>query len=141
MSDKDGKIRVAIMDDHQGILDGYLYRLQGQAEIQIIGTIRYGDDLEPLLARQPVDVLLLDMQVPSSLDNPNPFPVLPTIPRLVQLYPDMSILAISMHNQRTLIQATMDAGASKLRRACEWNSNVSFRYAGLGKRVQFCCHR
>jgi DNA-binding NarL/FixJ family response regulator len=112
MSDTDGLIRVAIMDDHQGILDGYLFRLQGQADIKIVGTLRYGDDLEPLLAHQSVDVLLLDMQVPSSLDNPNPFPVLSTITRLVQLYPDMAILAISMHNQRTLIQATLDAGAS-----------------------------
>ena len=112
MSDTNGLIRVAIMDDHQGILDGYLYRLQGQADIKIVGTIRYGDDLEPLLARQPVDVLLLDMQVPCSPENPNQFPVLPTIPRLAQLYPEMAILAISMHNQRTLIQATLDAGAN-----------------------------
>ena len=112
MSDINGLIRVAIMDDHQGILDGYLYRLQGQVDLKIVGTIRYGDDLEPLLARQPVDVLLLDMQVPCSPENPNQFPVLPTIPRLVQLYPEMAILAISMHNQRTLIQATLDAGAN-----------------------------
>lgn len=112
MSETNGLIQVAIMDDHQGILDGYLYRLQGQADIKIVGTIRFGDHLEPLLARQPVDVLLLDMQVPSSPENPNQFPVLTTIPKLAQLYPEMAILAISMHNQRTLIQATMDAGAN-----------------------------
>jgi len=112
MSDTNGLIRVAIMDDHQGILDGYLYRLQGQTDIKIVGTVRYGDDLEPLLARLAVDVLLLDMEVPCSPENPNRFPVLPTIPRLAQLYPEMAILAISMHNQRTLIQATLDAGAN-----------------------------
>ena len=112
MNETDGLIRVAILDDHQGILDGYLYRLQGDTDIVIVGTTRYGDDLGPLLAHHEVDVLLLDMQVPTSPENPNIFPVLPTIPGLVQSYPDMAILAISMYNQRTLIQATLDAGAS-----------------------------
>lgn len=105
-------IRVAILDDHQGILDGYTFRLSNHPDIAVVGTARFGEELEKLLAHQPVDVLLLDMQVPSSPENPNLYPILFAIPKLLQTYPNLSILAISMHNQRTLIQSTLDAGAS-----------------------------
>jgi len=106
------KIRVAILDDHQGIIDGYLFRLNGEPDIEVVATMAYGEMLEPILAQQPVDVLLLDVHVPGSPENLNPYPILHLIPKLLQTYPDMSILVISMHVQRTLIQAVMEGGAS-----------------------------
>jgi two-component system nitrate/nitrite response regulator NarL len=106
------KIRVTIMDDHQSIVDGYLYRLNGVPEIEVIATLGYGDELETSLKEHPVDVLVLDVQVPISPGDPNPYPILHTIPKLLQLYPDLVILVISMHDQRGLIRAIVEAGAS-----------------------------
>ncbi len=106
------KIRVAILDDHQGIIDGYLYRLGGAPDIEVVATILFGEDLEPTLARNPVDVLVLDVQIPTSPTNPNPFPILYIIPRLLELYPNLVVVVISMQTQRTLINAVMEAGAS-----------------------------
>ena len=105
-------IRVAILEDHQAIIDGYLYRLSGVADIQVGAVLMYGDALEPALQRQPADVLLVDVGVPAAPDNPNPFPILHLIPRLLEKYPDLAVLVISMHNQRTLVQALREAGAS-----------------------------
>ncbi len=106
------KIRVTILDDHQGIIDGYLYRLNKNPEIEVVTTANFGKDIEPLLTRHPTDVLILDVQVPTSPDNLNPYPILHLIPRVLQKYPDLSILIISMHNQPSLIKAVMEAGAS-----------------------------
>lgn len=106
------KIRVTIMDDHQSIIDGYLYRLSGVPEIEVVAILSHGDHLEPSLKEHPVDVLVLDVQVPISPDNPNPYPILHTIPKLLQLYPDLVILVISMHDQRGLIRAIIESGAS-----------------------------
>jgi DNA-binding NarL/FixJ family response regulator len=106
------KIRVAILDDHQGIIDGYQYRLSGATDIEVVATALYGEELEPILSRKPVDVLLLDVHVPTSASNPNPYPILFQIPKLLQIYPDLSVLVISMHAQRTLISAIMESGAS-----------------------------
>jgi DNA-binding NarL/FixJ family response regulator len=106
------KIRVGILDDYQGIIDGYLYRLSGAPDIEVVATILFGEDLEPALAKQPVDVLILDVQIPTSQYNPNPYPILYIIPRLLEIYPNMVVLVISMHTQRTLINAVMEAGAS-----------------------------
>jgi two-component system nitrate/nitrite response regulator NarL len=106
------KIRVSILDDHQSIIDGYSFRLSTQPEIQVVATANYGDELESMLARNPTDVLLLDVTVPTSPHRLDPYPILHVIPRLLQIYDDLSILVISMHAQRALISAVMEAGAS-----------------------------
>jgi DNA-binding NarL/FixJ family response regulator len=106
------KISVVILEDHQAIIDGYLYRLSGAADIQVAATPMYGDELEPLLAGQAVDVLILDISVPTSAGNPNPYPILYLIPKLLERYPEIEILVISMHNNRTMVNAVLEAGAS-----------------------------
>ena len=106
------KLRVTILDDHQSIVDGYVYRLEKDPQIEVIATIHCGEDLEPTLAKHLPDVLLLDVNVPASAENRNPYPIMHAIPRLLQRYPDLNILVISMHAERGLIRAVMEAGAS-----------------------------
>jgi len=106
------KIRVTILDDHPNIVDGYVYRLSRIPQIEVVATCSFGDELEPSLAEHPTDVLLLDVNVPAGSDNPNPYPILSIIPRLLQQYPELNILVISMHAERGLIRAVMEAGAS-----------------------------
>lgn len=109
MSDQ---IRVAILDDHQSIVDGYRFRLANSQRVMVVSALQYGDELETTLENQPVDVLLLDVGVPTSADNPNPYPILYVIPSLLQRYPSLAILVISMHDERGLIRGVMEAGAS-----------------------------
>ncbi len=68
------------------------------------------------------DVLILDVKVPISHQNINPYPILNTIPNLIDHYPGLSILVISMHSQRTLIRAILDAGASGYILKDDWNA-------------------
>ncbi len=105
-------IRIAILDDHQPIIDGYLYRLDKTPDIKIVGTALSGLELEALLSRHPVDVLILDISVPISAENSNPYPVQHAIPQLLELYPELIILVISMYPQRSLIQSIMETGVS-----------------------------
>lgn len=106
------KIRVTILDDHQTIVDGYHLRLDGSPRIEIAATISHGDELDETLKKIPTDVLLLDVGVPASAENPNPYPILHVIPALLQEYPNLMILVISMYADRNLIRAIMEAGAS-----------------------------
>jgi DNA-binding NarL/FixJ family response regulator len=106
------KIRVTILDDHQSTIDGYVFRLSANPQIEVAATISFGDELEPTLAKQPTDVLLLDVNVPTSAENPNPYPILYAIPKLLQTYEGLNILVISMYAERGLIRAVMEAGAS-----------------------------
>lgn len=110
-SNMENKIRVMILDDHQSIVDGYVFRLKDFPQIEVIATLAYGEQLEPALKKQMPDVLLLDVNVPVSADNSNPYPILHVIPQLLQLYPKLVILVISMHAERGIIRAVMESGA------------------------------
>jgi DNA-binding NarL/FixJ family response regulator len=106
------KVRIAILEDHQSIIDGYIYRLSSTREIEVVATATYGEELEPLLNKHPADVLLLDLSVRTGPDNPNPFPILYTIPKLLQKHPNLSVLVISMFAEPGLMRALIEAGAS-----------------------------
>lgn len=106
------KIRVTILDDHQTIIDGYRFRLGNSPRVEVVASISYGRELEQTLADHPTDVLILDVNVPVSAENPNPYPILHVIPDFLQKYPDLTILVISMHMDRGLIRAVMETGAS-----------------------------
>ena len=106
------KVRVAILDDHQSIIDGYVYRLSSTPEIEIVATATYGEELESLLIKRPADVLLLDLSVRTAPDNPNPFPILHLIPKMLQKTPDLSVLVISMFSEPGLMRSLIEAGVS-----------------------------
>jgi two-component system nitrate/nitrite response regulator NarL len=106
------KIRVTILDDHQSILDGYLYRLSKVKQIEVVDTIRFGNDLEPSLKAHPTDVLLLDVSAPLSADDPTPFPIQHVIASMLQEYPELVVLVISMYTEPALVHAVMEAGAT-----------------------------
>ncbi|HET9590997.1 MAG TPA: response regulator transcription factor [Anaerolineales bacterium] len=106
------KVRVAILDDHQSIIDGYIYRLNHTPGVEVVATANYGEELEPMLEKHPVDVLLLDLSVRTSEDNPNPFPILYLIPKLLQKYSNLVVLVISMLMEPGLMRSIVEAGAS-----------------------------
>jgi DNA-binding NarL/FixJ family response regulator len=105
-------IRVAILDDHLSTVFGHRFALQQAENIEVVGTAQFGEEIEPLLAERPVDVLLLDVGVPTSPGNANPYPILHIIPRLLERYPQLTVVIISMHGERAFVQSVMEAGAS-----------------------------
>ena len=100
------------MDDHQGIIDGYLYRLSQAEDIDVAATTQNGEELEAAVEAHHIDVLILDVAAPTSADNPNPYPILFMIARLLDQYPTMNVLVISMHMERILVKKVVEAGAS-----------------------------
>ncbi len=103
-------IRVAILEDHLGIIDGYTHRLSSVPGIKIVGYVFYAADLDGFLQNNPVDVLLMDLHVPISEDNHEPMPVMHVIPALRENYPRMAILVITMLDQATLVRNLVDIG-------------------------------
>jgi DNA-binding NarL/FixJ family response regulator len=50
--------------------------------------------------------------VRTSPDNPNPFPILYLVPKLLQKFPNLSVLIISMFAEPGLMRSIIEAGAS-----------------------------
>ena len=106
-------IRVAILEDHPAIADGYKFYLQDESDIELVAAIDVGEELPKLLEVQdPIHVLILDVGVPTSQTNSSPYPILYLMPLLLQNHPGLNILVISMHKEHVLIKALIDAGAS-----------------------------
>lgn len=106
------KIRVAILDDHPMIVEGYLAKLGKDPQIEVTATIGVAELLEPVLRKSKVDVLILDVSVPISSENRNTYPILHVIPSLLDEHPHLNILVISMRVERSLIREVMEAGAN-----------------------------
>jgi DNA-binding NarL/FixJ family response regulator len=126
-------IKIAILDDHQSIIDGYLYRLS-EPECEIVGMAIYGEDIEKVLAESRPNVLILDANVRSSHENPNPYPILPFVRIALQNYPDLKILVISMLTAGALVEALVEAGVhgyifkddeNSIRQLCHVIKNVA----------------
>ncbi|MBM4424279.1 MAG: response regulator transcription factor [Chloroflexi bacterium] len=107
-----GKTKVAILEDYQLTLDGYGSRLGASPEIEIVGMVSYGEEIEPLLEAHPADVVILDINVPTSPDNPNPYPITHVILSILRAHPNIAVLVVSMVTERSLIKAIMEAGAN-----------------------------
>lgn len=105
-------LTVAILDDHSITIDGYRHRLAQDAGLQIAWTTSYGEEVLTRMAEQPVDVLILDVSVPTSTNNPSPYPILDVIPRLLESHTALTVLVISMHAESRLIKNVMRLGAS-----------------------------
>jgi DNA-binding NarL/FixJ family response regulator len=106
------EIRVAILEDHQSIIDGYIYRLSSKSDIKIVGTCTFGSELKALLSSEAVDVLLMDLSVPISPDNKNIFPVRHELPKMFSQYPALKVIIISVFNEQALIRNMIKIGAS-----------------------------
>ncbi len=126
-------IKVAILDDHQSIVDGYIYRLSAP-DCEIVGMAIYGEDIENILAEGRPNVLILDVNVHSSPKNPNSYPILPFVRTTLQKYPDLKILAISMLTAGALIEALVEAGIrgyifkddeNSIRQLCQVITNIA----------------
>jgi len=103
-------IKVAIIDDHQSIIDGYVHRLESISGIEVVACGMNGEDLLTILGEQQVDVLLLDLSIPTSADDHNPYPLFHELPALMRKNPDLKILVVSMFTQLSLVQAMFNLG-------------------------------
>ena len=107
------KLRVAILDDHPVVVEGYKHYLKGETDIKVVASAAVGEDIAPMLSEHsPIHVLILDINVPTSLSNSSPYPIFHFIPKVLQQYPTLKILVISMYKQINVIRAAIEAGAS-----------------------------
>lgn len=107
-----GKVRIGILEDHPAVTAGYKAQLKKSRDLKAAWTSRYYNDVGKNLEKYSTDVLILDASVDTAPDNPNTFPILHAIPELLEKYPEMAIIVISMHNRPAFIRAIFKSGAS-----------------------------
>jgi two-component system nitrate/nitrite response regulator NarL len=93
-------IRIAIVDDHQIVIDGLKLLLSHNGRFQIIAEATSGEAMLDLLQEKTVDVLMVDIMMPA-MDGYE------LSVRVRKLYPDIKILALSMNSEGSIIDKMM----------------------------------
>ena len=95
------KIRIAIVDDHQIVIDGLLSLLHGFSHLNVVITSTDPRELLQQMATKPVDLLLTDVMMPHMNGD--------ELARIVkERYPQVKILALSMSGQGDLVSRMIE---------------------------------
>lgn len=97
-------IKTLIVDDHPLVRDGLTARINRSEEVTVIGEACDGVEALQLLEELKPDVVLMDINMPN-LNG------IQTTEAILDLYPDILILVLSMHDDREYVASVIDAGA------------------------------
>lgn len=97
-------IRVMIADDHNMFVDGIESLLGGLDNIKVVGKCHTGTEVFEIVKNLEVDVLLLDINLPG-LNG------IEVSQKLAKEYPNVKVLALTMHNEESFVTEIMKYGA------------------------------
>ena len=98
---KNEKISLAIVDDHQIVIDGLKSLLEGHPNFIVKIESNHPEMMEAILAKNKVDILLTDIMMPIMNGA--------QLAKMVKInYPKIKILALSMSGQGDLVNQMID---------------------------------
>jgi len=98
-------IRVAIVDDHKVVAEGFERLINESGIAVVIGRAYSMSGCMQLLTQSEPNVLMLDVSLPdgNSIDF---------LPKIKELYPNLKIMMLTSHSEPAIIKRTLDCGAS-----------------------------
>lgn len=97
-------IDIVIADDHEIFLDGLSLMLSRQHGFKVVGRASNGAQLLDIVDKAKPDVVLTDIKMPV-LDG------IASTRQMLQTWPDLKVIALSMFNEENLIVEMLEAGA------------------------------
>jgi DNA-binding NarL/FixJ family response regulator len=94
-------IRIAILDDHQIVIDGLRLLLENQSHFEIVGQFNRGQELLDALAALKADIVITDILMPE-MDG------LEVAMRLKDQFPDIKVIALSMNGEGPLAEKMIE---------------------------------
>jgi DNA-binding NarL/FixJ family response regulator len=97
-------INIVIADDHEIFLDGLALTLSRHDGFNLCGRASNGRELVEVVTRTNPDVILTDIRMPI-IDG------IQGTKQLLQVYPNLKVIALSMFDEENLIIEMLEAGA------------------------------
>ena len=98
-------IKVAIVDDHTMVAEGFERIINGSGIAVVIGKAFSAAGCMSLLSKSETDVLLLDVSMPDGNG-------IDLCRKIKALYPEIKVLIISSHTEMQIINRALEEGAS-----------------------------
>jgi DNA-binding NarL/FixJ family response regulator len=99
-------IKIILADDHDILRDGCQVMMKKQADIEIIGEARNGEQLISLTHHLQPDIIITDLMMPGKTG-------IEATREISRDFPAIGIIAFSMYNEEGLIVDMLKAGASR----------------------------
>ncbi|MBC7863788.1 MAG: response regulator transcription factor [Bacteroidia bacterium] len=99
------KIKILIADDHQLLIDGIKSLVNSVEGFEVIGEAGDGIKVLEIVKLKKTDIVLMDINMPV-MDG------IETTKRLRKEHPSIHVLALTMHNEKGMINKMLDAGAN-----------------------------
>jgi DNA-binding NarL/FixJ family response regulator len=124
------KITVLLVDDHALVRRGFRRILEDAPDIEVVGEASDGDDAIRLAGELQPRVITMDCALPGVSG-------LEATKRILQSFPEIAILMLSMHSEDTLVRQALDAGARGyiLKNAMDMELVAAIRRAASGEMV------
>ncbi len=103
MNKKD-KIKIIIVDDHMIFRKGLRLMIEDFNFVDIIGEAESGQEFLTMLNKLTPDVVLMDIKMPGMSG-------IETTQLAVEQYPDLTIIALTMHEEEEYVKSMFDAGS------------------------------
>ena len=98
-------VKVLIVDDHQIMRDTLRAILDRTPNINVVGSAENGMEAFDKVKLIPVDLVLMDISMPF-MDG------IQATKLIIESYPNIKILAVTMHDELALLSETLTAGSS-----------------------------
>lgn len=95
------KIKLALVDDHQIVIDGLTALLNGEEKFEFAFATTDSREVEEKISENPIDVLLTDVMMPNLAGNK-------LARQIREKYPHIKILALSMSGQGDLVNEMIE---------------------------------
>jgi two-component system nitrate/nitrite response regulator NarL len=101
MKKEKDKITLALVDDHQIVIDGLMSLLKGHDKFRFAFATTDSGEVVERIAETPIDILLTDVMMPKLPGNQ-------LAKQVRQKFPDVKILALSMSGQGDLVNEMIE---------------------------------
>jgi two-component system response regulator NreC len=98
-------IRIVIAEDHTIIREALGKFLQQQEDMEVVGQAKDGDGAMELAATLQPDVVIMDISMPPVLSG------LEATRWICSAWPQVKVIALSMHSHRQYVDQMLKAGA------------------------------
>ena len=96
-------LKLAIADDHELFRKGFISMLSGVPDFEFVLEAANGQELLDKMATQPVDIVLMDLQMPV-MDGMQATEI------LLEKYPDVKVIVVSMFDEDRFVIHMLEKG-------------------------------
>jgi two-component system response regulator NreC len=98
-------LRIFLADDHAVVRDGLVNLVNGQPDMEVVGEASDGREAWQRIGELQPDVVIMDVSMPD-------WNGVEATTRVKQDWPDIKVLALSMHEDKSYLRSLLEAGAS-----------------------------